>query len=155
MDEDGSEPIHIAWASSCCQPWSTFGLGKGQADSRSIPLIIWLEERRQRVEDVLFFENSTCFPVSILSDNLPRQYRIFHFHSNPEDYGFPVARDRLLCFAFDTTKYVWFGPAQDELQGAIIDVFGKTVACDGDVFCVKASGHASTLASVLDAFLLE
>lgn len=137
LEDDGR--LHIAWASSCCQPWSTMGRHGGMSDRRSIPLLVWQEERRQRREEVMLFENSACFPLHRFIDDLPQGYRCFSMRSNPEDYGWPVTRPRLLCFAFDTSTYAWCGPSEKDFPGEVLERFGKTVASDGDIFCAGSA----------------
>ena len=95
IDPHEGDNLRMVWASSHCQPFTSFGSRTGLGDARAWPLLIWLYERRNRAEPMILFENAPGFPLELLASVLA-DYEVVHAIVRPELLGFPIRRPRLV-----------------------------------------------------------
>jgi hypothetical protein len=108
---------------------------EGEGDASMEALYLWLEEMRAAEFDVIFFENSHRFSMSIFIDALQSKYHIVFVRFGSEDLGIPVRRPRTYAAAINKATYIWVGASSDLLaQQEFLTRFQAVVHLDGDVF---------------------
>eukprot|EP00969_Alexandrium_andersonii_P353911 15440961-Alexandrium_andersonii.AAC.1 len=107
--------VHVNWASSHCQPFSTMGSRRGFSDPRCLPFLIWIQERLTYREPCVFFENASTFPVECVRELMEPLYTVMSVIIKPENCGYPIHRPRTFVFALLQESFVWAGPSQAEM----------------------------------------
>ncbi|CAE7249489.1 unnamed protein product [Symbiodinium natans] len=130
----------VNMAGTTCCGWSSVGKGLHFADPSERPHAIWVTERRRRaemdLEDVVFSECTTRYPVQEKLGVLQETHEILSIVINPMALGWPVRRNRLFACALNRQSVAWMGPGQEDLLPHFLKFCGADLMLTGDVFLV-------------------
>ena len=128
--------LHFAWASSHCQPFTSFGKKQKLRDPRCLAFLLWIHERLTFQEDAILFENAESLPASIFRNLLSTDFHIVAGVLRPEVYGYPVKRPRCMIMCLRKARFIWGGPQLDsegiDVMESFNRIFARDLACDAD-----------------------
>ena len=107
----GNRRLRILVAGTTCVAFLFFGTQSGLAHESALPLCAWLHEARTLPWDVILFENSTEFPIHLITDKfVGSDTKIISVKVGPEVMGWPVTRARLFVAILNARTLEWCGP---------------------------------------------
>ena len=132
------QPLQVACAGSTCVGWSSMGKRLGRADPAMLPFLVWREERRSILEDIVFHENSGRFPYEeMLEHPCKDEYESHTIVLASNELGYPFMRRRALTVMSRRATLAWVGPrTQEETVSAFYSFFRRAVCARGEDYLV-------------------
>lgn len=119
--------LRVMIAGPPCVFFSKMGKGLGMLDERSETHVLWAQHVRDTKYDIVIFENTPTYPVQNLKDQFGADYEVRWKVVDPRQFGFNVARERVMAILTRRSSVRWVGP---ELSEAL-SLFEASVSVHG------------------------
>ena len=146
-----TEPLAIVTAGLTCTDYSPLGPQLRDGGTTERHHAVWVHDRKaaaaHNVEDLAFFENSDRYPADAkMSQALTKTHTVVFIKTSPEDLGHPVKRRRTFGVAINKQRVVWVGPEIGDVKKNFDDLFGSSLALDGDAYFVASQADVNQMA---------
>jgi hypothetical protein len=136
-DDELPSPLHMGAASTTCVGWTSQGAQLERGHPAMKPYYVWVLERAELQEDLIFHENSKRFDAQeLLHAPLAASHSFASACFGAEDLGLPWARKRTLSVGWKNTKLVWMGSDPAKVVEDFLDMFRRVPVLSGDDYLV-------------------
>lgn len=139
---DAPLPLLMNGAGSTCIGWTCAGTRIADAHPAMLPFTVWKNERVERLEDIVWHENSKAFDAGgQLEQPMAASHEGHTICLAAEDVGLPWARVRSLSFLWKKSTLIWVGD-QSSAVADFMEAFKCRPELSGDAYLIDDE-HAS------------